>query len=425
MAAETQDGVELRNSVDNTSAEAGLKQLESAAAETARKISDNAAKETARAERQEEAAERSRDARLKRRVMVGLTLGTAGLDIAGQSLRMAGYEDTGQALSGAADGARKLGTMLAPLGWQAAAAGAALGAVGGALKSLADSGAEARKRMAELTQSLKDAGAARAIEESHLETPEQKAEYQHAARVRMDDLRIKLDKGATISEKDVTDAARWDANLARELLARNKEQNGGRLAEPLAPMEQLYSGGGLKELRRDAKWYDEQLAEAEKAGHRPDRDFLRRRDMAHSQLEQVKALGPEILKTARRGTGYDAEADRVYAELHKPKDETESLSGSKEEEPPRGSVLSAKADSLSASGIGYTGNPMQTTENLLREIRDDARRSLATPTLNVAAVPSPGTQPQESTSGLLAVLREIRDDARRNARNPAIGVLTV
>ena len=148
--------------------------------------------------------------------------------------------------------------------------------------------------------------------------------------------------------------------------------------------------------------------------------------MAHSQLEQVEALGPEILKTARRGTGYDAEADRVYAEMHKPKDETESLSGfqSEEDETPRASLLSAKADSLSASGIGYTGNPMQTTENLLREIRDDARRNQATPTLNVATVPSPGTQPQESTSGLLAVLREIRDDARRNARNPAAGVLT-
>lgn len=380
MAAETQDGVELRNSVDNTSAEAGLKQLESAAAETARKISDNAAKETARSERIEEAAERSRESRLRRRVTVGLALGTGAADIAGQGLRMAGYDELGQSLAGAADGARKLGTMLAPLGPQAALAGAAIGAVGGALKSMADASAEARKRMNELTQSLKDAGAARAIEESHLETPEQKAEYQHAARVRMDDLRIKLDKGATITETDVMDAARWDASLARDLLARNKEQNGGQLAEPLAPLEQLYLAG-LKGLRHDAKWYDDQQAAAEEAGHRPGGEFLRQRDMAHRQLEQVEALGPEILKTARRGTGYDAEADRVYAELHKPKDETQSLSGSKseEDETPRGSLLSSKADSLSASGIGYTGNPMQTTENLLREIRDDARRAARNP----------------------------------------------
>ena len=107
--------------------------------------------------------------------------------------------------------------------------------------------------------------------------------------------------------------------------------------------------------------------------------------MAHSQLEQVEALGPEILKTARRRAGYDAAADRVYAEMHKPKDETESLSGfqSEEDETPRASLLSAKADSLSASGIGYTGNPMQTTENLLREIRDDARRNARNPAIGL------------------------------------------
>lgn len=385
MAAETQDGVELRNSVDNTSAEAGLKQLESAAAETARKISDNAAKETARAERIEEAAERSRESRLRRRVAIGLALGTAAADAGGQALRSAGYNEAGSALSGAAEEARKLGTMLSPLGHKAAALGALFGAAAGAVKGYVNAHAEAVKRLNEITQSLKDAGAARAIEESHLTTPEQKAEYQHAARVRMDDLRIKLDKGATITETDVTDAARWDANLARELLARNKEQNGGRLAEPLAPLEQLYSGDGLKRLRRYAKWYDEQVAAAANAGKMPGRVFLRRRDMAHSQLEQVEALGPEILKTARRGTGYDKEADRVYAELHKPADETESLSGSKaeEEEPPRGSLLSAKSDSLSAAGIGYTGNPMQTTENLLREIRDDARRAARNPAIGV------------------------------------------
>ena len=216
MAAETQDGVELRNSVDNTSAEAGLKQLESAAAETARKISDNAAKETARAERIEEAAERSRESRLRRRVTIGLALGTAAADAGGQLLRNAGNETAGQMLSGAAEEARKLGTMLSPLGHKAALLGTMLGAAAGAVKGYVNAHAEAVKRLNEITQNLKDAGAARAIEESHLTTPEQKAEYQHAARVRMDDLRIKLDKGATITETDVTDAARWDANLARE-----------------------------------------------------------------------------------------------------------------------------------------------------------------------------------------------------------------
>ena len=51
----------------------------------------------------------------------------------------------------------------------------------------------------------------------------------------------------------------------------------------------------------------------------------------------------------------------------------------------------AQADSWSAQGIGYTGNPMQTTETLLREIgarlaemRDIARRTARIPLPAVA-----------------------------------------
>ena len=182
MATETQDGVELRNSVDNTSAEAGFQRLEKAAADTARRINENQAKETAKAERLDEAAERSRETRLRKRVTMAIALGTAAADIGGQALRSAGHEEAGQALSGAAEEARKLGTMLSPLGHKAAALGAAVGAAVGAVKGYVNAHAEAVKRMNALTQSIKDAAVDRAIEERRLDTPEKKAEHQHEAR---------------------------------------------------------------------------------------------------------------------------------------------------------------------------------------------------------------------------------------------------
>lgn len=360
MAAELQNGVELRNSVDNSSAEAGLKQLESAAAETARKISDNAAKESARQARAEEAVSRASASRLKRRATMALAIGTAGLDMAGQGLRMAGQEEVGQALSGAAQGARELGTMLAPLGWQAAAVGAALGAAAGGIKSFVDATEEHRKRMEKIAQGLRDSGAAGAIEESHLSTPEERAEYQAAQRQKMADLQIKLDRGATISSADVLAAARWDKGLAQQLLARNTEQQQGKkVSQEISPLWYLYEMGE-DELRYRAgrpgggKW--------------------------KNVLSAAESLGPEILATARSGTGYDPEADKLYAQMKEEREKGRlgTASGGSEEGgegiAAPGRLSGARADALSAQGIGYTGNPMQETEKLLREIRDDARR---------------------------------------------------
>lgn len=436
MAAELQNGVELRNSVDNSSAEAGLKQLESAAAETARKISDNAAKESARQARAEEAVSRASAERLKRRATMALAIGTAGLDMAGQGLRMAGQEEVGQALSGAAQGARELGTMLAPLGWQAAAVGAALGAAAGGIKSFVDATEEHRKRMEKIAQGLRDSGAAGAIEESHLSTPEERAEYQAAQRQKMADLQIKLDRGATISSADVLDAARWDKGLAQQLLARNTEQNGGKVSEELNPLWTLYNTGE-DQIR--------QLAD-------PKRSHWKQAKKFGSLLTAVEGMGPEILATARSGTGYDPVLDLVHAaknakngigdltplreaiaavagaggieEIDR-RAESERASGipdergtyqtlsaqlralgqetidslrsggdaaaaalrgafdpaasaakgaENEDSLRMGRLSGARADALSAQGIGYTGNPMQETEKLLREIRDDARR---------------------------------------------------
>ena len=254
--------------------------------------------------------------------------------------------------------------MLAPLGWQAAAVGAALGAAAGGIKSFVDATEEHRKRMEKIAQGLRDSGAAGAIEESHLSTPEERAEYQAAQRQKMADLQIKLDRGATISSADVLAAARWDKGLAQQLLARNTEQNGGKVSEELNPLWTLYNTGE-DQIR--------QLAD-------PKRSHWKQAKKFGNLLTAVEGMGPEILATARSGTGYDPEADKLYAQRKEEREKGRlgTASGGSEEGgegiAALGRLSGARADALSAQGIGYTGNPMQETEKLLREIRDDARR---------------------------------------------------
>ena len=379
MATETHNGVELRNTVDNTDAQAGLKRLEQDTAATARRITENDARE---ARRRSEAS----GASLKQRASVGLSAGTALADMAGTALSAAGHSDAGRALSSAADGARQLGTMLAPLGPQAALVGAAFGATASAIRSLADSAGEAKRRMEELSQSLRDEGARRAIRENRLETPEQWAEYQHEARARMGDLRVKLDRGATVSEDEVMEAARWDPALARELMDRVRKQNKGKTPDALKPLADLYYLGA-DSYRDPMERTVEEQRRAWEAGKTPSRalrnQFARQRAMA----ESIDALGPEIIEAARRGTGFDKGRDELWARLHAPKGGALADAGEARGLPAAAArgLEPARADALSAAGIGYTGSPMRRTEELLTEIRDDARRSARRPDAGVIA----------------------------------------
>lgn len=312
---------------------------------------------------------------LGRRVSVagGLATGAADLfsSLAGEDSR------TGMLLKKTTASMKQFGTMLAPLGPWGVGAGVALGGVVGALKSLSDESAEAAKRMNEAAQSLRDSSAKTAISESRARTPEEKARLQAAAHERMSDYRIKLERGATISDDEILDAARWNRGLAKKLMERSRDQNGGRLSDRILPLQDLYTMG---EDRLRGYAADENQSSASRTQWR-------------RQFEAVQALGPEILATARlkSGKAFDKGLDSLYAEMMAPKgakttDLSEKLAPGR-----TAHERGAQADSWSAQGIGYTGNPMQMTETLLREIgarlaemRDIARRTARTPLPAVA-----------------------------------------
>ncbi|MBR1609252.1 MAG: hypothetical protein IJ678_06515 [Kiritimatiellae bacterium] len=303
------------------------------------------------------------------RVGIGGGIAVGAIDFLSSGLRLAGVSDEWtKSLSGAATSAKQFGTMLAPLGPLAAGAGTAIGAAVGALKGYTDAHVEAQKRLREIRQSFVDASASEAIAARRATTDEEKAERQHAAREQMADLRIKLERGATISDRDVMSAAMWDRDLASKLLDLRKAQGGKAAVEAMSPLANaLWALNDLGSFDALAA-----KAEEERAAGRYGKKAV------YTNLNaSVQSLGPELLAALQRGSGFSEELDALYAQLHAPKGEeaAEAAAALKLHVPGRsGSLRTPQADALSAAGLGYTGNPMQETESLLREISANTRR---------------------------------------------------
>lgn len=258
--------------------------------------------------------------------------------------------------------------MLAPLGPIAAGAGTAMGAVVGALKGYTDAHVESMKKLKAVQQSFTDTATAEAIAARRAGTAEEKAERQHNAREQMEDLRIKLERGATITDADVTSAAFWDRDLAAQLLNMRKKQGGKETAAALSPIA-------------NALWTLQDLGSFDALAAKAEEERAAGRTGRHAHWtrlnESVQSLGPEMLSALQRGTGFDKELDDLYAQLHAPKDEKAAEVAAALKLPTlgkSGSIRTPQADALSAAGLGYTGNPMQETESLLREISDNTRR---------------------------------------------------
>lgn len=308
---------------------------------------------------------------LSRGKKIGIELGGASMlaDLGSTALRGFGLDSAAGVLDETAKSAKQFGTMLAPLGGIAAAAGTGLGALVGAVRGTVNAHVEAQKRLLAVQQSFKDASADVAIAARRATTDEEKAERQHAAREQMADLRIKLERGATISDLDVTTAALWDRDLTSQLLDARKKQGGKAATAALAPLE-----NALWALN-DLGSFDALSAKAEeerKAGRSG------RKAVWTNLNASVQSLGPEMLAALQRGTGFDSALDELYQTLHATKDEGDIASGSTALKIAglgnSGSLRTPQADALSAAGFGYTGNPMQETESLLREISSNTRR---------------------------------------------------
>lgn len=347
-------------------------------------LSKSAAKEAS------SVAERWDNLSFGKKVSIGFGAAQQGIELGASLADRAGFHDVSKALSQAGKSSRELATMLSPLGPIATTAGAAIGGVVGAIRGLVDASTEAAKKAAIAAQKLRDSSAKVAIEERRAVTPEDKARRQHEARERMSDYRIKLERDATISEDEVLDAARWNRGLAKKMMTRTREQNGGVLPDKLQALDNLYSTDEFW-LRRYAGLED---------GYEPNLSprLIREYANSYAALQRDKeALGPEIVATTRSKSGkaFDKELDALYAEMTAPKEKPKMPTTTDAEKrataKSKGGELSAKVDSWSAMGIGYTGNPMMKTETLLAEVSrnianllDVTRRNGRTPVPAIA-----------------------------------------
>ncbi|MBR1836265.1 MAG: hypothetical protein IJ783_03170 [Kiritimatiellae bacterium] len=353
---------------------------------------------------------------------------TGALDLASALLPASASGSRGaKALSESAAGAQKFGMMLAPLGPAGLAVGAAIGTVTGALKSLSESSREARKAAEEDarskkaaarggTQSLTDVLVAHELEMRGA-SAEERAKMQYEARGRLADAQYRLDRGASISEKDVFDALNWngDGPLVRRLLAAHAKQNDGKLSPVMEVLRDTLrredAEKGIAALRRKS-YFQKNYETWWNASDRSDRlESQSRNDYftpevqrgfaakAKAAREEADAAGrvvdamlapyQAILDAApeyeaasrevrRRGkSGFDPALDALWDSMNAPKAEPELAPAAPES--PLSRLLSGPAavDSLSSVGIGYTGSGDKSAEmlELLRRIADASDRT--------------------------------------------------
>jgi len=306
-------------------------------------------------------------------------------------------------LNEAVKGATEFGKVLAPLGPYGVAAGVAIGGFSGAIKGFIKNSKEAKEALDK--QRRAEELANRGLVDSSVEhewkwknaTDEERANMQHDARLRMESYRYQLGRGATISDSEILDAANWDINLAREMLRVNAKQNGGKASDKLAPLARDAAYLDLDKAEQEAnrrfgreidlldtvdKWKADKsnpvapilLQKAEDA-LRQRNEFLKPFQDRWNQYDASLLDGPSesmnILLGRRR---FDPRLDDLYEQLHAPKEEEEPIAVKLASPGRSGSIRTPQADALSAAGLGYTGNPMQETESLLREISANTRR---------------------------------------------------
>lgn len=379
MATETQDGVELRNSVDNTDAEAGLKRLEEAANATSRRIADNAEKAAARQARADEGAARAAAARAGKITSMALAYGTGAAGVVGQALRLGGYERAGDGISAAATGARELGTMLSPLGPGAAAAGAALGGVTGALKSLADAAAETHRRLGDAARAARNMSADQALAREDMERlaredPDAAARAQHEMQETLRRAAARSGMGAEVDLDSIAHLAAFDPDAVARIFTEQRllgNEGGERARAVFEAMDYDETRADRDALRA--------VADDSAGGVLRWRTHMSATNRARALDERlaVAEAAPDILAAFQgRGGGWDAALSARWDEMEA--ERLAALAPPAGAETPSGSaatLVAPRADALSAQGIGYTGNPMGKTEELLREIRDDAREN--------------------------------------------------
>lgn len=334
-------------------------------------------------------------------------------------------DKTANALKGAAQGAGKFAAMLAPLGPVAAGVGAAVGGLSGAVQSLAESSRKAKEALekeAALREKSERGVTTRTAELDYawsVANEDERAKMQHEARERFKKYNFMLDRGASVSEADVLDALSWSrGKTSRRMLQAYEAQNGG-LTDALKPYAAQFAAA---EQDRASKAYwklaEELEPQIEDLCRRADTESSKTKrslyaSMADEKQSQLDAALDAMLKRedeqrskygdwseaglnwqssfGGKSSRFDRALDARWEEMQKPVEKEAKTAAEKLAPGRMAHERGAQADSWSAQGIGYTGNPMQTTETLLREIgaklaemRDIARRTARTPLPAVA-----------------------------------------
>lgn len=284
---------------------------------------------------------------------------TAAAGLGGALLKAGGYETGAGALTGAAQGAARLGTMLAPLGPQAALIGAAAGGITGAIGSLVTSMADARKKL------VADAEAAKKAAD----------EAEKATRTRR--------ASEIISRRDFEALSKTDPEGAAQFLSTVKKDiaDAMEFAKAGAPIPQ--------DLSRAALYYPQETRSVIRTGW--DRGGLTREQkdlglaLSSGRLSKMsgEAAAGEDWKSWNRITDIQNRLYESFPELMKrgfearaKGEKTTGRAADSGLEPASrslkagggGGVGAAGVDALQAAGLGVYSNPMKQAETLLASI---------------------------------------------------------
>lgn len=256
---------------------------------------------------------------------------------------------------------RQLGTMLAPLGPQAAAAGAGLGLLGGAVTAVIDASVEGRKKLEAAAQAGKNMRADAIISRRDLEAlpQEERAREQGRLRKLAADVRTRMDVGADVAWGDIKQLAYVDPDQARRAIDYQNAKTGYKDAPP--EMLALRYALGYKRLAAEKKEIDSFSPQTWKER----RNLEKARKENNRRLRAAETMPDIVDMVMAGGDGWDPALDKLLA------------AGKSRKNAARGGLRGAGGgggiDSMQSMGVGVVANPMKQTETLLSGILAQVR----------------------------------------------------
>ncbi|MBR1608877.1 MAG: hypothetical protein IJ678_04595, partial [Kiritimatiellae bacterium] len=217
------------------------------------------------------------------------------------------------------------------------------------------------------------------LEKLKREDPDAAAKAQHDAMETLRRAAKRSEMGATVDLESIARLAAYDPQTVARIVYEQQSRGnrgGDRTRAVVAAMEYADTKQRLGEWQAEADRTSGGVA-THLLNYRSNLRAVNRVAELDASLKLAES-NPDILAAFQgRGGGWDKALAQHWDEMEKAR--LAALAGENGQEGPDGApelhagLRVAQTDSLGAQGIGYTGSPMQKTEELLREIRDDAR----------------------------------------------------